>query len=676
MSFRLNRSLWRRAAEKPVHIIFWKGWQLALKHARRDGYWQKLDSDIKRQIDRIPTVRLRQRLIEAPQLICRGEIQPTVQWLSTYRPEERQKIIEEAENCLAFRWNLLGSELHCQGLPVPWCTDWRVGYTWPRTYYANVDYSALGTCSDVKYVWELSRFYFAPTLGQAYQLTGDKKYRDHFLLLFRDWVEQNPIGWSINWCSALEVALRGVHLATAISFFPDLDDDDLQSLVHELAVHGAFLSRNIEYTDVRGNHYTGNLYGLLVLGCLLEAVVPEARRWRAYAERHICNEVLLQFYPDGVNIEKSIHYHRFVLDMFLYCMILLERSGSAVSTAARDRLFRALGFTAGYLHPNGSAPCVGDSDDGQALHLSTREPRDHRSTLALGSALFPPNRFPETGDDFSPECLWLLGRDCLERTSLSHLKESPTSFPVGGYLLSKGNGCYLLFDVGDVGQRGRGGHGHHDALSFELSLNEVAILVDPGMPTYTGDIKLRNRYRSTAAHNTAIVDGAEQGTLSQDQTWRLGSEAQVSDVEEYRSQDEDLFAARHHGFERLSRPVRYHRRLVLNRGQRKLQGKDTFDGSGLHMIQIFFHIAPGIHLVPMRNGDPNSIVLQHDVHSWILFVQGATPFLVEGEISPRYGVRMAVPVIEIKAEVELPAEISYAIEPCPESRTSGNLGHA
>ncbi len=659
MAVPTNRNLLRRAAEKPLHILLWKAWQLVLKRARRAGYWQKLNSDFKQQVDRLPAARLRQALREAPQLICGAEVGLAAQWLAAHRGDEANKIIKEADTLLAFRWCLLGSELHCQDFPLPWCSDWRVGYTWPGRYYADVDYSALETTSDVKYAWELSRFYFVPTLGQAYRLTGDKRYEQHFLSAHRDWVAQNPVAWSINWCSPLEVALRSVHLATAVSFFHDLGEDDLRFLVHQLAVHGAFLRRNIEYTDIRGNHYTGNLYGLLVLGCLLEGVVSEARRWRAYAERHIQGEILLQFYPDGVNIEKSIHYHHFVLDMFIYSVIVLERNRSLVSSEARDRLLRALEFTSAYLRPDGSAPSVGDSDDGWALHIGLRQPRDHRGTLALGTALFGCSRSYEAAESFSPECLWLLGPSYLEKASLNGTAQAPLSFPQGGYLLSKSSGCYLLFDVGEVGQRGRGGHGHHDALSFELSLDGIAIVVDPGMPTYTGDIKLRNRFRSTAAHNTALVDGAEQASLWEERSWRLGNEARVSEVEEHRMPDEDRFAARHHGFERLSRPVRYHRSVLLNRLRRTFQGIDTFEGDGVHLVQIFFHLAPGITLV----ADQASVTLQSDVHSWIFSVEGGELSVIEGEVSPAYGVRLAAPVIEIRAEVQLPAKISYVLKP-------------
>ena len=653
--------LLRRAAEKPPRVLLWKAWHLLVKQARRFGYWQRLNFDLREEVDRIPAVLLRQKLTAAPQLICHLQMASIAEELSAYCPDEVKKIISQADDALALRWRLLGSELHCQAFPVPWCTDWRVTYTWPCKYYLDVDYASLGMSRDVKYPWELSRFYFVPTLGQAHWLTGDKRYQEHFVTIHRDWARQNPVACTINWCSSLEVALRAVHLATSVSYFPELPDNDLQFLAHQLAIHGAFLFRNIEYTDIRGNHYAGNLYGLLVLGCLLEDVISEAHRWRVYAEEHFESEIFQQFYPDGVNFEKSTHYHKFVLDMFLNCVLLLQRRGSRISQVARDRLLSAVGFTEAYIGSDGLAPLIGDGDDGCALHIATRAPRDHRGTLGLGTALLRCSRSPETNEEFAPECLWLLGPGYLEEISKTDGTEASLSFKQGGYLVSKGNRCTLLFDVGEVGLRGRGGHGHNDALSFELSLNGVPVLVDPGMPTYTGDIKVRNRFRGTAAHNTALVDQAEQASLWPHRSWRLGNEARVSEVEEHRTPQEDCFAARHHGFERLARPVRYHRRIFLNRALQYFQGIDTFEGEGIHLIQIFFHVGLGITLTCEK--DMDCVALRSYGDCWIFSGEGGRLHVVEGEVSPAYGVRLPAPVIEIRAEVELPAQISYCVRP-------------
>ena len=53
-------------------------------------------------------------------------------------------------------------------------------------------------------------------------------------------------------------------------------------------------------------------------------------------------------------------------------------------------------------------------------------------------------------------------------------------FESGGMICARLGDHHFIADVGDVGLKGRGGHGHLDALSFELTLSGVAVLVDSG----------------------------------------------------------------------------------------------------------------------------------------------------------------------------------------------------
>ena len=66
-----------------------------------------------------------------------------------------------------------------------------------------------------------------------------------------------------------------------------------------------------------------------------------------------------------------------------------------------------------------------------------------------------------------------------------------------------------MFDCGPLGE---GNHGHFDCLSFELAAHGRSLVVDPGRYTYSeaGDINWRVRFRSTASHNTVLVDGRNQ----------------------------------------------------------------------------------------------------------------------------------------------------------------------
>ena len=73
---------------------------------------------------------------------------------------------------------------------------------------------------------------------------------------------------------------------------------------------------------------------------------------------------------------------------------------------------------------------------------------------------------------------------------------------------------YLLIDCGEFGFQ-KGGHGHADALAIDLAVGGESILVDAGTYTYHESETLRNNFRTTAAHNTLIIDGKSQSEPEQ-----------------------------------------------------------------------------------------------------------------------------------------------------------------
>ncbi len=84
------------------------------------------------------------------------------------------------------------------------------------------------------------------------------------------------------------------------------------------------------------------------------------------------------------------------------------------------------------------------------------------------------------------------------------------AYKESGIYIFKSKRVYLLISAGANGQKGNGGHAHNDKLSFELSVDDKDLVVDPGTYLYTPLPDMRNFFRSTKVHNTLIVDDQEQ----------------------------------------------------------------------------------------------------------------------------------------------------------------------
>jgi hypothetical protein len=94
-----------------------------------------------------------------------------------------------------------------------------------------------------------------------------------------------------------------------------------------------------------------------------------------------------------------------------------------------------------------------------------------------------------------------------ERTT-EHPPETRLFVDTGYWIYARGED-YALLDAALLGPDENPGHGHADALSVVIYRSGSEVLVDPGTFEY-GSGPIREYYRSTEAHNTAVVNGAGQ----------------------------------------------------------------------------------------------------------------------------------------------------------------------
>jgi hypothetical protein len=226
---------------------------------------------------------------------------------------------QRAARALERRVELFGDAPVEVGIPPAWSTDIHSGHAWPTGYYRRLEIADLGRASDVKVPWELSRLRYAVALAQGAALGSEAALRalqDDLA----DWRRANPVGWSVNWTCAMEVALRAVNLicVDALLLAAGVRWEGRTALVASLYQHGWFLARNLEISDINGNHFLADAVGLVWLGRYFGS---DGQRWLATGSKMVRSAAREQILADGLDHEGSLAYHVLVLEMFLVARV-------------------------------------------------------------------------------------------------------------------------------------------------------------------------------------------------------------------------------------------------------------------------------------------------------------------------------------------------------------------
>ena len=568
------------------------------------------------------------------------------------------RLISEADDIRLGRVNILGSGPTLVGPLVDWHRDFKSGYRWPESFYMDVQSTRLDDPSDAKVPWDLSRSHHLLALARAACLTGDAHYSSEVEDQLASWLESNPSGVGINWVQPMEIALRAVNwvwiLRTLEPEFP-ISPPLRQRVVASLASHARHIRLNLEGTPyLRSNHYLSNILGLLVLGAVLGGD-PDAQRWFVYARRAFEREITTQVLDDGMGFEASVAYHGLALEMFLLARHVAAWRRARFSSRYDDRLRRMLTASRILRHPNGRVPLFGDADSGRVLPGSFARPASHDDLIDLGSAIFGARRYLDHPP--SPEVAWTLGIEAWTRLAETPVDFTrlPESLPHGGIYVLQRNGLRAVVRCGDVGQNGNGGHAHNDVGSYEL-FHRGPLVVDAGNYAYTSDPAARNAFRSTAAHNTIMIDGQEINPFPAE-LFRLPQLARPR-VELWKPGGRPALVIEHDGYRRLPGKPRHRRSLELAPDGSSLAITDSITGTGHHRLECRVHLAPEIQV---REVAPSTFALDRGGDTVRLTFRGSAVSVGVhgGWVATEYGVRERTKVLVATHTGALPARIEH-----------------
>jgi uncharacterized heparinase superfamily protein len=532
------------------------------------------------------------RLVSAIRIHCPASIRTTV---------------NAADTCCRHVFDLLGSGPVSMGPTIDWHCDFTSGHRYdPSGHSVDLRPAAYPGGPDIKVPWELSRCQHLVWLGQAYWFTNEETYAREFVAQVTDWIAANPPRFGVNWASTMDVAIRAVNWLWAYHFLrpsPALTDAFLVSFHKSLLAHGRHIIANLErWGPLTTNHYLADLAGLAYLG-LLCPHFREAPTWRDFGLRELWREMGRQVYPDGVDFEASIAYHRLAVELFLSPIVLCQLQGVPVPDEVMRRLEKMLEFVMHYTRPDGTVPLIGDSDNGRLARLRAwdepeREWVDHRYLLAIAAVLFRRVDFGLAAGAHWHEAFWMWGeralrfKEELDRASWPPPRPRSRAFADGGLYFMRDADAYVAVDAGPSGQIGHGGHAHNDTLSFEFHALGQSWVVDPGSYVYTADYGARHRYRSSSYHNIVVIDDQEINRIDERLLFRLSNDARPAVHAWDISEERDVLVAGHDGYRRLTPPASCRRAWWLDKQERGLLVCDEVEAEGLHRFAAHLHLMP------------------------------------------------------------------------------------
>ncbi|PCI94737.1 MAG: hypothetical protein COB15_13265 [Flavobacteriales bacterium] len=398
---------------------------------------------------------------------------------------------------------------------------------------------------DIKNCWELGRLQHLPQMAIA-AITAENK--EELIIEFKnqsiDFIVSNPIGMGVQWACAMDVGIRLANWLVAYDIFKQVDSTNILNdkftliLTDAIYQHALFIYNHLEHKEgAAGNHYLFNLVGLLFATNYL-SIKDETLEWRAFAEEEIEKEFEKQFFSDGGNFEGSTTYHCLSAEAMLYATALMLRNGKKLSKNYIDLLGKSAQFIKDVIKPNGEMPQFGDNDSGRLFKfLPESSLLNYESLLAGFSGLFggKETTFVEQKiiEQISKNTK-IVAPISLEKKkhqirNAKHQLQKPTTTEIkfandintdeiklyaydefGIYVFKSAQFYLAISTISNKKMHHSWGHVHNDKLSFDLQVNGIDMVKDPGTYTYSAFPDKRNEYRSSKAHHGIVVKGIDQ----------------------------------------------------------------------------------------------------------------------------------------------------------------------
>jgi uncharacterized heparinase superfamily protein len=281
----------------------------------------------------------------------------------------------------------------------------------------------------------------------------------------------------------------------------------------------------------------------------------------------------------------------------------------------------------------------------------------------LGAVLGPDGQVPLLNDGYP-----------VSRELLAALRPDPDPLipdhpllvlPETGLVRAAVGGWHLLADVGAPCPRSLPAHAHADTLQCLLHVDQVPLLIDPGTSTYEPGPGRRYE-RSTAAHNTVEIDGADSTEVWG--AFRAGRRARVTALATHSGSSALTCEATHDGYRGLAGRPRHRRRWSLTGDG--LRVDDLITGRGRHEIVLRWHLPPG---ATARVTDGTALITTA-AGAFLVTVEAPSPVALAVETRPvatGFASTADAPVLTCRMTAHLPARATTSWSRAPGAENPG-----
>jgi uncharacterized heparinase superfamily protein len=442
------------------------------------------------------------------------------------------------------------------------------------------------------YLWRYNLHYFDYLQQPGFDRTTGFR-------LIQNWikghpVQENGVGW--------EPYPSSLRLVNWIKFCSQ-ENDISKDIMNSIMLQAINLQNRLEY-HLLGNHLWANGKALWFAGAFLGN-----GKIASLGRKIISDQLTEQFNRDGGHFELSPMYHSIVLEDLLDLINLCQASGQRLNKMLlpilRKNAEKSLAWLQTIIDEKGRIPLLNDSAHGIAPRYE--EIGSYAQRVGITA----------TGDQ------------------INELKVGPwLGQNLSGYLVLKKDRFRLIFDTAPLGPDYLPAHAHCDILSVLLDFEGKNIWTDTGVFEYE-EGHCRQYSRSTAAHNTVVLDGLEQAEILR--SFRMGRRGHP---ERFLLED-GMVKCSHTGFGIWKKGLGHTRTIKLVDDGFEII--DCVEGVGKHSYKAFFHLDSEAKIVSKENG---YLVNEHlSINPW-----GTVHRLSTSQYYPEFGRAEERPCLVLEGE--------------------------